>query len=339
MDKVSVPSQNEKTPLFSVIILCWNNLRYLQTCLNALVDQTYKDFEIVLIDNGSDEPVLDNLLSNYSQLTIKFQKLDQNIGFAAGNNLGATYAEGDYLVALNADAFPRADWLETIYAAIQRYPDCALASKLIMANDHDRLDGEGDVYHISGLVWRRSYNTLVSRSKVREGEVFSACAAAAVYPRKAFEKVGGFDPDYFAYVEDVDLGFRLRLAGYRCVYIPEAVVYHVGSGSTGRRSDLAVYYGFRNLIWTFYKNMPGFFVFLFSPANIMANALLLLTVFFRSQGKIAFQAQMDAILTLPKIFSKRMKVQSTRKIHAFRILHLLDIGLISPVLNKLKRNE
>ncbi len=223
----------ESPPLFSILILCWNNINYLEECLQALVEQTYKDFEVILVDNGSDEPVTKEILDNFPELSIKFRKLERNVGFAAGNNYAAQAAKGDCLVTLNADAFPRQDWLEKLFTAVKKYPDSVLASKLIMANDRQRLDGEGDVYHISGLAWRRSYNYQVSESNVVEGEIFSACAAAAVYPQKAFHEVGGFDADYFAYLEDIDLGFRLRLAGFRCFYIPDSVVYHIGSGSTG----------------------------------------------------------------------------------------------------------
>lgn len=325
--------------LFSIIILSWNNLEYLENCLQALAKQTYRFFEVILVDNGSIKPVSDDIFAKFPGLSIKFYKLDQNVGFAAGNNYAAKVAEGEYLVTLNADAFPHENWLERMVAAINKYPRCSLASKLIMANDRERLDGEGDVYHLSGLVWRRSYNSPVMESNVMEGEIFSACAAAAVYPRKAFEEVGGFDTDYFAYLEDVDLGFRLRLIGYGCMYIPDAVVYHVGSGSTGRRSNLSVYYGHRNLIWTFYKDMPGIFVFLLAPLNMIANSFLLLLALFRRQGKVAIQSQLDAISGLPQIFKKRKLVQSRRKISPHQIFQWIDINPISPILNSIRRNS
>lgn len=340
MENSFTPGKNNETaPLFSIIILCWNNLKYLKQCLQALAEQTNKSFEVILVDNGSDEPVSDDILAVFSGLTIKFARLDQNLGFAAGNNYAAKFARGEYLVTLNADAFPRKDWVETIFSAVEKYPDSSLASKLIMAKDHQRLDGEGDVYHFSGLVWRRSYNLPVSESKIKEGEVFSACAAAAVYPRKAFEYVGGFDSDYFAYLEDVDLGFRLRLAGNRCIYIPDAVVYHVGSGSTSKRSDLSVYYGQRNLVWTFYKDMPGVFIFLLMPLNLVANFLLLLQALFRRQGRVAIQSQRDALMGLPRIFKKRKQVQSHRKIAAFKLFQFMDTNLFSPITDSIRRNS
>jgi GT2 family glycosyltransferase len=119
------------------------------------------------------------------------------------------------------------------------------------------LDGAGDEYHVSGLAWRRFYNHLANGYGLKPEEVFGACAAAAMYRREDFLKIGGFDEDYFSYFEDVDLSFRLRLAGGRCLYVPDAIVHHVGSASTGKLSDFVVYYGHRNLVWTFFKDMPG----------------------------------------------------------------------------------
>ena len=140
---------------------------------------------------------------------------------------GARLARGQWLALLNADAFPEPDWLERLLEAAETIPNAFFASRQIQANSTELLDGEGDVYHISGLAWRRNYGLPVLE-KFDTEEIFSSCAAAALYPRQAFLDAGGFDEDYFSYHEDVDLGFRLRLKGLRCFYVPKAVVYHVG---------------------------------------------------------------------------------------------------------------
>ena len=160
------------------------------------------------------------------------------------------------------------------------------------------MDGMGDVYHISGLVWRRAHNSLISAVHNQEREVFSPCGAASVYPTGAFKKVNGFDEDYFSYSADIDLGFRLRPLGYQCIYLPDAVVYHVGSGSTSRRSDLSVYYGQRNLVWTFLKDMPGVFVWILAPFHLLANLVMVLIGIFRKQGGVTIRAKWDALLNL-----------------------------------------
>jgi len=329
--------QPARRPYFSIIILCWNTNQYLSACLHSLHDQTCKDFEISLVDNGSPEPVSQSIIAEFCDLSIKFYQLQDNLGFAAGNNFAAAHARGEFLVLLNADAFPAPGWLETIRNAIPKYPHCFFASKLIMANQPQKLDGEGDVYHISGLVWRKSYNTLASKSNQKEGEVFSACGAAAVFPREAFELVNGFDADYFAYLEDVDLGFRLRLAGYKCIYLPGAVVSHVGFGSTNRRSDLAVYYSHRNIIWTFFKDMPGLFLWILFPLHMLVNLLTAITAISKKRGLIAIRAKFDAFKDLSRILQKRKAIQSLRKISSLQLVKYMNWNLFSPVVRFLQK--
>jgi GT2 family glycosyltransferase len=228
------------SPLVSVIIVIWNSKKYLPACLDALLAQTNKDFEIVIMDNGSTDLEYLDLEENYPELEMTIKKLNENLGFAVANNIGARLARGKWLALLNADAFPEPDWLEQLLRAADDNPEFTFfASRQIQANTPELLDGTGDTYHVSGLAWRQNYNHPVSKYGIQSGEVFSACAAAALYLRDDFIKVGGFDEDYFSYHEDVDLGFRLRLIGGRCLYVPQAVVYHVGSASTGKTSDFA----------------------------------------------------------------------------------------------------
>ena len=290
-----------------------------------------KDFEVVLIDNGSSEPISSALVGKFPRLNIKLYTLEHNAGFARGNNFAAARACGSYLVLLNADAFPEPVWLATIQAGIEKYPGCFFASRLVMANHHERLDGAGDVYHVSGLAWRKSFNTLISKVNDREGEVFSACAAASAYPLEAFKQVNGFDEDYFSYIEDVDLGFRLRLLGHKCIYLPTASVYHVGSASTARRSDLAVYYGQRNLVWTFFKDMPGLYVWLLAPLHIITNLLQVALAIFRRQGTVTWKAKVDAVRGLSKVWQKRRLIQGTRTAPVQALLLLMDWNPISPI--------
>lgn len=294
-------------------------------------NQTFHDFEIILIDNASPEPLPDGLLELHPDLNIRFFKQEQNLGFAGGNNLGARFANGRYLILLNSDAFPEPDWLENIQAGIERYPGCFFASKQLMANSPGRLDGEGDVYHISGLAWRRSYNLPEADSRIIEGEVFSSCGAAAIYPKDAFDLVGGFDPDFFTYIEDIDLGFRLRLAGYRCIYLPSAVVHHVGTASTGLRSKFSTYYVHRNLVWTFFKNMPAFLLVLLTPLHLAANFGLIILSLIKGQGSVLFKAIVDGFKTLGPILRKRKDIQRNRKVSNLDLLSVMDTNPFSPL--------
>lgn len=292
--------------------------------------QTFHGFEIILIDNASPEPLPPELITSYPDLNIRFFVQNTNLGFAAGNNYGASLALGKYLVLLNSDAFPGPDWLQLIHNAILSYPNCSFASKLIMANEPQKLDGEGDTYHFTGLAWRRSYGKLSASAHSVEGEVFSACGAAAIYPKEAFDQVGGFDSDYFAYVEDVDLGFRLRLEGYRCIYLPEAEVLHVGSGSTGVRSNLATYYGHRNLIWTFFKNMPIGLLICLLPFHLLANLMQVIYGVFSKRGAVIARAKIDAIRTLDVALTKRKAIQKNRKISVLQLLAAMDLNPFAP---------
>ncbi len=289
-----------------------------------------------MLDNGSRQPVSPTKDDNIKTLDIHWLRSEENLGFAAGNNYAGKSARGEYLALLNADAFPAPDWLEQVRRGIEKYPDCFFASRLIMADHPDRYDGIGDVYHASGLAWRNAYNSPVLE-KESDHEVFSACAAAAIYPRAAFDKVDGFDEAFFAYIEDVDLGFRLRLAGYRCIYLSRATVKHVGSASTGLKSEFSVYYGLRNSVWAFVKDMPGFWVWLLAPAHILANLLQIFMGVIHHRGRVTLRAKVDAVKGLPKVIKKRKAVQASRIAAIPAVLKAMDWNPFSPVIKWLQR--
>jgi GT2 family glycosyltransferase len=142
-------------------------------------------------------------------------------------------------------------------------------------------------------------------------------------------KVGGFDEDFFCYVEDVDLGFRLRLAGYKSIYVPEAIVYHVGSASTGgRHSDFSIYHGHRNLVWTFIKNMPGILLWVLLPLHLLLNIVSILYFSFIGKGKVILTAKLDAVKGIPSMWRKRHHIQEIRQVSASDIWHVLDKRII-----------
>ncbi|MDP1615663.1 MAG: glycosyltransferase family 2 protein, partial [Methylococcales bacterium] len=239
------------TLLISVIIVAWNSKPHLSCCLSALSKQTLQDFEVILEDNGSTDNSISDLEFDWRYLHLIVKRLNKNLGFAVANNIGARLARGKWLALLNADAFPEPDWLEQLLRFACHQTDYNFfSSKQTQYDLPHLLDGAGDSYHIGGIAWRRYYNKLTENNGNHVEEVFSACPAAALYSREEFLKIGGFDEDYFSYFEDVDLGFRLRLQGQKCLYVPAAIVHHVGSASTGKRSDFSVHYGYRNMIWT-----------------------------------------------------------------------------------------
>jgi GT2 family glycosyltransferase len=256
----------------TIIIVAWNSGAHLQRALDALAAQTLQDFDIILWDNASTDGAASNArLPPRGRLV----RSEENLGFAGGNNRAAALAKGRYIVLLNPDAFPEPDWLAELLAAAERMDATCAASLQLMDADPALLDGAGDVMSICGMAWRGGYGQARARLDLPEGEVFSACAAAALYDRETFLRLGGFDERFFCYFEDVDLGFRLRLAGEKIVLAPRAVVRHIGSASTGKTSDFAVYHGTRNRLFTFAKCMPALLWPLALPAFALVQAYVL----------------------------------------------------------------
>lgn len=314
----------------SIVIVCWNSAAYLPRCLQSLLGQTYRDFEVILVDNASTDGATVGLSAKYPTLSLRVERLEQNRGFAAANNVGARLARGPWLALLNPDAFPQPDWLEQLIRAAASSPNAFFASRQIQANDPSLLDGEGDIYHVSGLAWRAGYNTLVLPAGDPH-EVFSACAAAAMFPLQQFTGAGGFDEDFFAYHEDVDLGFRLRLRGSKCMLVPRAIVHHVGSASSSKSSDFATYYGHRNLVWTYAKDMPSPWFWLYLPLHLVVNAISLIYFTLAGRGSMIWRAKFDALRGLPAALRKRRLIQSQRSVPVADVLRAMNRNLFGPL--------
>ena len=243
-------------------------------------------------------------------------RLSENVGFARANNIAARAAGAfDTLALLNPDAVAESGWLEALMGAAAREPTvAAFASQMRLAADPAYLDGAGDSYHVSGRAWRNGHRMPFADWATVEADVFAPCAAAALYRRAAFEEVGGFDEDYFCYFEDVDLGFRLRLLGYRSLYVPTAIVDHVSSALSGYRSDFSVYHGERNSVWTFIKDMPGPLMLTYLPQHLALNIAALLYYPWRGQGRVVLRAKLDALRGVAGALRGRRRVQRTRRI-------------------------
>jgi GT2 family glycosyltransferase len=257
-----------------------------------------------------------------------------NAGFAGGNNIAIREAGNvDFVALLNPDAFPDPGWLAALLAAAEREPAFAsFASQLRLASDVSRLDGAGDDYHGSGRAWRRGHGSPVAEWPAADTEVFAPCAAAAMYRREALAAAGGFDERYFCYFEDVDLGFRLRLMGYRCLYVHAAIVDHLSSAVSGYRSNFAVYHGERNMIWTFTKDMPGALFWWYLPQHLLLNLASLFYYPLRGQGLVALRAKLDALRALPQVLSDRRVVQRQRKVDAGTLRGAFAPGAGTPYL-------
>ena len=246
----------------------------MQRSVDSVAAQTLSDFECFIVDNASSDGSIGALTLPDDRF--KVLQMETNTGFAAGNNYAAKQAVGQWIALLNPDAFATPDWLAQMIAATKLDTNIAMVGCLQrMALEDGILDGAGDCYHASGLAWRAKFGHKEAEP-LGTYEVFAPCGAAALYKAELFHNIGGFDERFFCYHEDVDIGFRIRLAGGRCIQTSDAIVDHVSSGISGRASDFAVYYGTRNRILTFFKNMPLPLLIMLAPAHIALNLTVLL---------------------------------------------------------------
>lgn len=311
----------------AVVIVNYWSATYLRRCLAALAEQIFLPEKVVVVNNGDRDGAIDFIGEEFPFVELQST---ENIGFAAANNLALISASDcDWVALLNPDAFPSRDWLGRLVAAARQCPDAAVfSSRLREADNPQVIDGDGDCYHVSGIAWRSNHGRRTGEA-IAGAEVFSPCAAAAMYRRTALLEVNGFDESYFCYFEDVDLGFRLRLRGYRVVHVPEAMVDHVGGGTSKELgdSDFAIYHGHRNLVWTYVKNMPGYLFWIFLPAHLAMNLVAL--VWFSARGKagVIWRAKRDAMRGLPRVWSERRRIQRSRKVKPWQILKYLTFSV------------
>lgn len=325
--KSGVPPRSD--PAISVIIVSYESGPTLARCLAALRAQTFDDFEILLVDNASTDGAPQAAAA--ADPEIRFLQPGVNLGFAAGNNLAAREAKGRWLVLLNPDAYARPDWLVALVAGTRRHPEVRCFTSLQMvADEPDLMDGAGDVMTSAGIPFRGGYHRR-RPADLLEGEVFSACGAATLIDRELFLALGGFDERFFCYCEDVDLGYRLRLAGETTLLLPAAVVEHVGSASTGVRSEFSIFHGSRNRVWTFLKNTPGGLLWLTLPLHVAVTAGLLLLHWRRGDAGPAWRGVRAALKRqdLDPILATRREVQAARKAGAFDILRVMALDPVA----------
>jgi GT2 family glycosyltransferase len=328
-DPQASPSLDLSTPhpAVAVIVVNFNAGGLLARCVAALSAQTLTPRRTIIVDNGSTDGSLTTLARCGSGLEVI--ALGRNVGFAAANNAGLRHAHDCEWVALvNPDAFPTPTWLEELLRAAAAHPEFSFfASRQLLYDRPHRLDGAGDEYSVAGLAWRRGHGRPAGDLALESEEVFAPCAAAAFYHRNAVAEAGGFDESFFCFFEDVDLGFRLRLAGHRCLYVPGAVVHHVGAAMTGHRSNFSVYHGHRNLVWVFFKNMPGPLLGLYLFSHVFLNLVSIVWLTRRGQGRVALRAKHDALRDLPRIWRARRRVQASRRVASWALRQQMVRGI------------
>lgn len=309
----------------AIVIVNWNGGGHLRACLQALAAQTWTQFRAVVVDNASSDGS-QAAVAELGDSRIQLLQLDSNTGFARGSNLGVRACGScEFIALLNPDTMAHPEWLQRLLDAAAAHPEVAsFGSHLVDAQHRELSDGTGDMYHFSGRAWRRDHGVPVASSVDTPGDIFSACAAAALYRRSAWDEARGLDENFFCYLEDVDLGFRLRLMGWRALHVPQSLCYHAASSLTGRRSDFSTYHGQRNMVWTFVKNMPPALFWLLAPVHILLNLLAPFALALRGQGMVAWRAKRDALRGLPRAWAQRRELQAARRASASQIWASLD---------------
>lgn len=313
-------------PTTSIVVVNYNSGKHLANALQGIAQQTMKAFEVIVLDNCStDESVRGAQGAVRDDKRFSFLASEKNLGFAGGNNFAAIKARGIWLAFLNPDAIPRNDWLEQLLQASKRYPDVVMfGSTQIDTADPRRLDGAGDHYLASGLPWRGGYGWPRGHLPP-EGEVFAPCGAACLIRADAFRAVNGFDERFFCYVEDIDIAFRLRLLGHRCVQVPTAVVQHFEGISTGLEGEAWVQrFGTRNVIWCFVKCMPSPLFWPLLPAHILMLLALLLKASTIAMLPAVWQGITMAVKGIPDMWASRRLIQRGRRVSVGEIARALS---------------
>jgi hypothetical protein len=299
-------SAESSPPLISIIIVNYNGKKFLSDCLNSIFLQTYFPFEVILVDNASSDDSVEYVQQNFPDVKMVIQST--NLGFAGGTNAGIRVAQGEFIFTINNDTIADSHLLEEIVRPMQldsRVGVCG--SKMILPNG--RINSTAICISRSGAAWDRGMDEPDHGQYDTPEEVFGACAGAALYRRSMLEEIGLFDEDFFLFMEDVDLAFRVQLAGWKCMYVPSARVIHIHGGTAGTGSELAVYYGNRNLLWYIIKNFPLRILLISMPWIFARNCCDIPYYILRQRGKAIVRSKIDAVRGLHAVLIKRAGIK------------------------------
>ncbi|MDI6896843.1 glycosyltransferase family 2 protein [Methanocella conradii] len=302
--------------LVSVIVVNYNGRAFLDKCLGSLRRQSYPSMEVLLVDNGSSDGSVEFARKKYPE--VKVIENGENLGFAKANNVGIRAARGELVATLNNDTEASPGWLEALVGAMLSEDNVGMcASKMLRMDDPSIIDSTGICISRSGACWDRGMFERDRGQYEAMEEVFGPCAGAALYRRSMLDEVGMFDEDFVSYLEDTDLAFRGRLAGWKCLYVPKAVVYHVHGGTAGYVSPYTVYYGNRNIVWYPFKDFP-LPLLLTSLPFIVGRSLGVIPYYMaKGYGSTILKSKLDALTGIPKMLRKRRKAAGKGDINKF----------------------
>lgn len=319
---------SKEAPFFSVIILNWNGRHLVEECLDSLFAQTFREFETIVVDNGSTDGSVGFLQTRYGE-RIRLLSLPCNVGFGAGNNRGIELAKGEWVVFLNNDTQVDARWLEELSSSAHRHPEIPVfACKVLNYYRRDEIDTVGHLLYPDGINRGRGRLEKDRGQYDREEEVFFPSGCAAAFRKELLDAIGGFDESFFAYGDDTELGLRARLYGAGCLLAPRAVVYHKYSGTSGSYSEFKAYHVERNRVWVVLKYFPLRWILL-SPFYTIVRMVYHLTAALRRKGaagkfaeqgstwrliRVIIRAYRDALSRLPSVLAERRRIRNLRKV-------------------------
>ena len=313
------------SPHVSIIIVNYNGEHFLKDCLDSLHEQSYTDFEVILVDNNSADHSVEMIEREYPYIILI--RNTANHGFARGSNEGIRAACGEYILTLNNDTRLDPSFVEEILYRMESDSRIGICASKMLYPD-GRINSTGTCISRSGAAWDRGISEPDNGQYDRPGEVFGACAGAALYRKQMLDEIGLFDEDFFMYMEDVDLSFRARLAGWICMYVPSAIAYHHHGGTARVGSNIAVYYGNRNVIWVAFKNFPLDLLLVSLPWIIGRTFGVIGYYATKGQLRVILRSITDAGLGIVSILRKRRNriIKSTDA----EIMKWIQIGVRIP---------
>ena len=298
---------------YSIVIVNWNGKEHLEECLDSLYKQTFKDFEIIIVDNGSTDGSKEFIRKNYPK--VKLTENSKNMGFEKPNNQGINIAKGDYILTLNNDIRADKNFLKELLTASKKYPDAFFSCKMLFYSNPSKVNSKGLKLYYDAKAEDIDFNKEdVKNEEIKE--VFGACGGAALFPRKLIDDISFedfFDEDFFLYCEDLDISLRARLRGWKCYYVPKAVVYHKHNATAKKVPDIALYHYTKNKLFVIIKNYPLIFILKYSFIILLRQIVSSIYYLFRFNFT-PIKARFAVLYYLPKMIRKRLKIQETRKI-------------------------
>lgn len=318
--------------LTSVVIPNYNGIRYLKNCLLSLQKCEGEDYEVIVVDNGSTDG--SDLLPDSLKLNVRLIKLNENTGFAHAVNVGIREAKGEYVILLNNDTEVESGFVRKLTEALKKNRKAFSASAMMVdMNNREVLDGAGDYY--CALGWAFAYGKGKKTEECDKGrKIFSSCAGACIYDKAKLEITGLFDELHFAYLEDVDLGYRARIAGFDNIYEPAAVVYHAGSGFSGSRyNEFKIKLSSRNSVYLILKNMPILQLIINLPFIVFGYLIKTLFFVLKGYGKVYLKGLLDGFKLY---FSKEGHKNKVRfKLSNLKNYFIIEIELLVNIFRRL----